>query len=739
MRRSRPNFEKNIDMKRYKAGILSTILPTVLVLTLALSACVRESLPDSGEFGEGLSTVTLELVPPGAFSEVQTRALTDDQQNAINRAAVFIFKGGVVVQKVNAEKVEGNKMTVKGVKTSQSESDKFDVVVIGNPRSDIDMSDYIGLTKEELRKSDRMFSYYDGKWSGTEFPMWGEATGVYVHPISNTFQIKMLRALARIDLGVGAYDNLTGVWGGLTSFKLSEITLKTHTTMIDIIPKPENIDLNGKATGVSSSGKIVGLSTEGTYSGADIIDQTYIKSTIFLAETESPRANPVKLIIGGAYNGGATTYYRVDMRLPNKSKPGEYLDLNILRNHLYRISITSVSGPGYATIAEATSAPALNNIAVELTPIDEGGSGDVIFDAHSSITTDVSGVQIYGTPDGVKTYTIATVKANFATGVTATVTGPGISGTLNLVNGVSQTITVAIPASTTTGSYTIKVGRLTKVIPLTVQAAVDAHFDFLPFQNVASIIINDPQPWLTLSNNRTYVKGEQQSAYVTGDAQGKAVVHFDENIVTTGDPRTAQALVARNNRFGTTRVVFEQLNLSGMVMGLFGGAKDNYGYTKQLAVESVDEFKVRIYDDTSIGTVKGGMLWGFNNIVTSATNIELGTAGTITLARRTDSGIATPYNIYNNYAARYCYDKNRDTNGNGILEDSEIVWYLPAQNQLMGAWIVQNGMSKPFGADYYRSATEFSWVGSWNVSFDVGYTANYDKTFTARVRCVREI
>ena len=36
------------------------------------------------------------------------------------------------------------------------------------------------------------------------------------------------------------------------------------------------------------------------------------------------------------------------------------------------------------------------------------------------------------------------------------------------------------------------------------------------------------------------------------------------------------------------------------------------------------------------------------------------------------------------FSARACYDRNRDENGNGIIDEEEFKWYLPASNQLLG-------------------------------------------------------
>ena len=38
--------------------------------------------------------------------------------------------------------------------------------------------------------------------------------------------------------------------------------------------------------------------------------------------------------------------------------------------------------------------------------------------------------------------------------------------------------------------------------------------------------------------------------------------------------------------------------------------------------------------------------------------------------------------IFNTYAARYCFEKNRDTNGDGSILGDEIKWYLPSEDEL---------------------------------------------------------
>lgn len=721
----------------------------VLLLVVVLGSCTQEPLLSGEQPGKEYMDFTLELTPPGTFVPAETRAMTPTEQSAINRAVVLVYQKNKLLYHTmgTVTDIDGIRKRVRvTLKTSQSENDLFDIMVIGNPPG-FNFSLYVGKVKEELKAA--LNAPAIGKWVAKEFIMWGEVVQTLVKPTTNIFKISMLRSLARIDIGVGAYREATGTWEGLSNFVLTEVRVVNARDQFAAIPAVTVPGAMGsiKVTaptlpgGVRVQGKTA--ATAITYSGADItsVDKRgrYIQSTLFLAEAPNT-TDRVTLLIGGAYKNGGTTFYRVDMCVPRTGMPGHFDYLPILRNYLYRISITKVSGDGFADPQEALNSSAINTVmTTELNPIEEGGMGDIIFDGSNYLMTDASDVLIYGKPDGVTPYTIATIKATFSAGVSATVTGTGI-GTLNLKSGISETISAVIPAGTTTGRYTIKVGQLTKIIPLVVQPPVDAHFDFLPFQEVASIRVLNPQSWLTLSQSTTYKKADQQSDYITGDDAGKACFHFDENVATTGTPRTTRALVMRNNSRGTTHVIFEQLNLSGMVSGYFGGGVVGAdGYTQKLAMESVEEYRKRIYDDTSIGKPVTGVAWGFIDITAGVASLSLGKSMTIALAKLPGGGVP-PYTIYNTYAARSCYDKNRDIDGNGQIDDDEVFWYLPAQNQLMGTFITHTGITE-FGNGYdyiFWSATGSGGIFSTFTRHD-GATGSFSRSSLLYIRCVRDI
>lgn len=62
--------------------------------------------------------------------------------------------------------------------------------------------------------------------------------------------------------------------------------------------------------------------------------------------------------------------------------------------------------------------------------------------------------------------------------------------------------------------------------------------------------------------------------------------------------------------------------------------------------------------------------------------------------------------IYKSSAARYCFEKNRDLNGDGIIDDSETFWYLPALNEVYLLAIAANVEDFAFGGGVHQSSTE---------------------------------
>lgn len=715
-----------------------TLSVAVMMLAMALGSCVNEPIINDWQSGKESTNITLELIPPGAFTLATVRAIEDE--SLIENAYVLIYKDGLMKSYTKGT-LEGGKLSIT-LQTSQNENDRYDIVVATNLSENFAFP--VGQDKAALRDKLSVNLPKGGKFVGPKFIMWGEVTNVLVHPQTNSFKIKLLRPLARMDVGVGAYNESSKTWAGLDDFSLTEVVIVNANSRYTSVPNDDAIDYNGTAIAPTMPPQAPKKLDPIIYLGEEITSGKYIQSTIYLAETYSEPSERITVVIGGSYQNKTTSYYRIDICVPKEG--GGYDYLPILRNHLYRINIIGISGSGFGSTDEALKNDPIN-ITAELNPIDEGGIGDIVFNGSNYIMTDISEIQFYGKPNGE--YVIATVKAKFPPTSPATITGPGISGEMVLkASEVSQEIKTTIPEAVGTYEYTITTGRLKKIIKLIVQPPIDAHFDVLPFRNVAYMTITDQTKekaeWVTLSPEMTYKKDQQQSEHIEGNSEGKAYIHFNENIITDDNtpPRAAQALIMRNNEKGKTRVYFNQLNLSGQVLGYFGGdiINNKDGYKQRLAIESIEEFTQRIYDDPSIGTIQAGMSWGFVNVGTNVTANDVGRPGTIILTERTGSGIDAPYTIYHNYAARYCFDKNRDNNGNGKIDPDEVVWYLPAQNQQMGIWIVRSGLiNSPLNQENYWSSTELSVTQSKYANFKTGENNQIEKQNTFRVRCVRDL
>ena len=104
---------------------------------------------------------------------------------------------------------------------------------------------------------------------------------------------------------------------------------------------------------IDSPSTASGTTTTKTYDTSYITNQTYCAEKIYLPETDlqwgsvydGQHTNRLAIIVGGYYNNSPElSYYRVDFTNDNTGDK-----MNILRNHVYRFTISSVKAAGYAT------------------------------------------------------------------------------------------------------------------------------------------------------------------------------------------------------------------------------------------------------------------------------------------------------------------------------------------------------------------------------------------------------
>lgn len=381
--------------------------------------------------------------------------------------------------------------------------------------------------------------------------------------------------------------------------------------------------------------------------------------------------------------------------------------------------------------------------------------------------------------------TYALINANYMNNNNGTVTsakykiylGANNSNDYNIERNRLYTYNITITgASETDVNVDSRVNASQTFVVSIANQTLDAHYDWQAFQidataghtkveilNMDGTPVNATTSWLKFSRLSTY----PNRADVNANPANATVT--TETIDHTGTPESyMRYLYADENLSGTNRKLKVRItttvdsDVAALVnparcvtidkeitqktieyAGMFAGAMNTGGYTKQLGVECIEEYAIP-YKDGITATTVSGMQWGFRDITTGVTDNSDGLANTKDLVGRTTpangglSGIFHP--VLNTYAARYCYEKNRDVDGNGTLDDAEKVWYLPAQNQLMGIWTAHSGLQTSFSRAYYRSSTESGLNGGWLVSFSNGYTGySYKSDDTYRVRCVRDL
>lgn len=89
--------------------------------------------------------------------------------------------------------------------------------------------------------------------------------------------------------------------------------------------------------------------------------------------------------------------------------------------------------------------------------------------------------------------------------------------------------------------------------------------------------------------------------------------------------------------------------------------------------------------------------------------------------------------IYNSSAARYCHEKNRDVDGDGVISKDEAVWYLPSLADMIK---IANTSRESITPDIYWTSTEESFSQSWVYTFP-NTPETKGKAEVLRVRCVR--
>lgn len=182
-------------------------------------------------------------------------------------------------------------------------------------------------------------------------PMWGVKSGLSLdadNPAQNLGDVWVLRSVARIDIDLAV--NLKSNEDSTTGYKLVSATLTGPNVLGFVAPKNYNTIDNTKMLTVPANNTQVGADASQTYNpypsipssavGFKLINDSHLR--LYVAE-KTNRSTPVVITIKNNQTGIISSYY-------NHIQDGEQDPLDIMtplvRNHIYRYTINSITGEG---------------------------------------------------------------------------------------------------------------------------------------------------------------------------------------------------------------------------------------------------------------------------------------------------------------------------------------------------------------------------------------------------------
>lgn len=337
-----------------------------------------------------------------------------------------------------------------------------------------------------------------------------------------------------------------------------------------------------------------------------------------------------------------------------------------------------------------------------------------------------------------------------------------------------------------------------------VNPTLDAHYDFRPlrimaYPGVSTVTILDQNNavinagdsfWLTVSAlNITKFVDDGTGTYIRPTYDPASLVYqstishapttgmktewlylYAEEFLTDNDTRTATVRVVHTPTGGTPlppiniAITQRGILLAGNV-GMRSVNSSNAITTTnyRLGTEAIEEATLSITPGNLANERTLTMQWGFNNIMMlPVSNYALRNGyentRTLVMSNTTTGVLRPPYGrnstgtishqfydpIYNTYGARYCFEKNRDTDGNGVILGAEVKWYLPSIDEqlLINAANLSwspNTVDRWTAGIIYSSSTQYTTVTHMASVYSNGSTGVTSNTRLENVRCVRQM
>lgn len=354
-------MNKNIRKQYNNLRTLFPVLTLGLLLAVLTFSCTDEDyVPRTGASER---EITLRLSTGSSGSGTQTYGMDADQEQKLKDIDFLIFTyndgtGNFLYEETrHLTVVTGNEYSVR-IHVRDDVEQVF--MVMANAHSELQAAAL--STTDELETAIRKVQVglvSNKEWDQDYIPMF--ARHLLKTDTLYSLNLSLIRAMARIDVSVKDDVNFELINAVLFNRPLSGVVGYDAgaTNWDETNRKALKPTLPTTPTKTLTPAVIFDVDAEG-----EITRQIYT----FEAAGTSTRADATAIVVGGKYNGGSTTYYRIDIPAFESSgavKEGTMGD--ILRNRLYDIEIKGVSGNGANTREAAFNNPS-SLINVEIVP-----------------------------------------------------------------------------------------------------------------------------------------------------------------------------------------------------------------------------------------------------------------------------------------------------------------------------------------------------------------------------------
>ncbi len=333
-----------ISIGQYRSGTVSKVRFLLLVSSiLAILAGIFSSCSeDDTTIDTNLSNVKVQFYANNLSFLKQT---SEESQITEIQTLIFIDNGdgykysySVPATSLNAV----DSLTTSFDITLYTVTNPVKIYIIANSDNAIsNNTPLVGETEAQVKQ--KIIQSFSSTGISANFPMWCEyllPSGISSSLNNNIVQLKILRAIARVDISVADVES---------SFSMTSIQAFRVNSQLQITPNAYSNPL------LVSEPSIPSTSTTTINTNPIIIANNTSESQLYLPESAAPSvANQTSdatcVVVGGRYNNSDDiTYYRLDFAPDIAGYPlGQ-----ILRNHHYTFNVIDITAAGWPTPEEA--------------------------------------------------------------------------------------------------------------------------------------------------------------------------------------------------------------------------------------------------------------------------------------------------------------------------------------------------------------------------------------------------